>query len=444
MKMRLPLTGTAFLCLLMLCCGFEKKWKAAESGWDTRVETAVSKAKARGKYVLVLKTGLEQDPASRRMLYDVLSSRVMRRYLRDNMETVCLDFSINSKMPFQQARYNHITATRLGFPDTTPAMVILNGQGTVIARMSGYIPLSDCMTFFKDIIPYSPVLNNTPTKMWSSAFFSFSPHQKNKKYLILLTGSDRGGDCSKLQNNVLSHEKFYHFVRKHFLLKEYSNTRSFALMYVDFPLRKKFSPKEEMARIALLKRHKINLFLPTLAVYDRDTDKVIAQHSGYLPIDDCLKFLKDALDGKSRPPQPTPKDENLTDATDKNQRMVSAAPPVPPHFQQKLRQTRVVCTGWGHKKILFSVLNGMTEAKQNIVLEIKYGLPAATKAQIFIQGENAAFLTPSRYLSGSGTFLCQIKNNTRTKCRKLSVYIRYAGEAEKFLLKEIPCSFTWR
>lgn len=438
--------------LLPLTCSGEK-WLSGPGGdWGVRVEPALRRAKARGKYLLVLKTGLDRDQSSRRMVEDIFDNRAVKRYTRDHFEMVCLDFPYRSRMPFRQAQYNRNMAARLGMPDTVPSMVIVNGNGIVIARRSGFVPLNSCLDYFKEIIGvkryqgYFTSDQNSlfgPTRMWTKNLQFHNAASAGKKVLFLITGSDRPQDCFRLQNDVISSERFYHFAHKHFSSVESNGKKVFHLRYLDFPLKKLHTPNNWETTLRWLAKRNFSTSLPTLAVYDPVKDRVIAQHSGYLPLSKCLKFLKDALAGKIKQTPPAKKQAPPPRNTPLPRK--APVPPIPSVYQNKLRQILVTCTGWGHNNdTQFNNLTGQTNCQKRIYLHFSYSLPRTTKAQIFVKGENISFSGPSNYLEGRGFASRYLSSNVPAACRKIQFFVRFEGSEKTFLLKEIPCRFTWK
>lgn len=104
---------------------------------------------------------------------------------------------------------------------------------------------------------------------------------RNIPILALFTGSDWCPYCMDLEKDVLSQEEFIDFASK-----------SFVLLYLDFPQNKKIDPKLEKQNEKLSEQYSVEGF-PTILILDKK-GKVIDE-CGYGTLEEIIDLLKEAL-----------------------------------------------------------------------------------------------------------------------------------------------------
>ena len=118
-------------------------------GWHTSLETALEKAKAGNRKVLVLRTGSDWCPPCMRLEREALSSKEFKKFAEKHLELVFLDSPRRKTISPEQKAYNAKTAQALKMGNGVPSLVIVDASGKVTARQMGYRDLRKFMTFLK-------------------------------------------------------------------------------------------------------------------------------------------------------------------------------------------------------------------------------------------------------------------------------------------------------
>ena len=151
MKKRFLTAAVLFICSMVNCFG--AGWlKGPDRDWFVRLEPALQKARAENKKVYVLQTGSDWCGWCVRLYKDVLSSSEFKRFAKNNLVLLYLDFPRRKKMPQDQKAYNRQTVRKLRFGGGYPAAVVLDAQGNVIAKKSGYAKRQAYMQFLKSAV----------------------------------------------------------------------------------------------------------------------------------------------------------------------------------------------------------------------------------------------------------------------------------------------------
>ena len=127
-------------------------FKGPDSSWQIYFPKALEDAGKRGKKILVLNTGSDWCGWCIKLKKDVLSQKEFKRFAQKNLILVYLDSPHKRVMPADQKRHNQEVKKQLRFGGGVPAVVILDENGQVIAKQSGYRPLKDFMKFLKNAV----------------------------------------------------------------------------------------------------------------------------------------------------------------------------------------------------------------------------------------------------------------------------------------------------
>lgn len=122
---------------------------AVPEGWGTSLEKALEAAKANGKKVLVLRTGSDWCPPCMKLEREALRSPRFKKFAKKNLELVFLDLPRRKPITPEQRAYNNKTAQALQMGNGVPSIAIVDAEGNVTARTSGYGSLKGFMSFLE-------------------------------------------------------------------------------------------------------------------------------------------------------------------------------------------------------------------------------------------------------------------------------------------------------
>ena len=106
--------------------------------WEENLETALQKAKAENKAVLVNFTGSDWCQWCIRLSDEVFSKSEFEDYAEDNLILVRLDFPRNIEQSAETKAYNNQLAQRYGVQGF-PTVLLFNSQGQMVLQ-TGYQP----------------------------------------------------------------------------------------------------------------------------------------------------------------------------------------------------------------------------------------------------------------------------------------------------------------
>lgn len=289
-------------------------WKPGPSPeWHVDYRTAAEQAAAEHKNLYVLRTGPDWCGPCRRLEKEVLQTEEFKEYASKHLVLLYLDVPRRSPLPQEQQRHNQEIKSKFGFGGGVPSAVLLNPDGQIIGRQRGYGSPSAYMEFLrtgknvrrqrppapkpvqraakKTDRPASAAVGEAPGhwfKGLDSSWQIYFPKaledagKRGKKIFVLSTGSDWCDWCIKLKKDVLSQREFKRFAQNNLIL-----------VYLDNP-RKKVMP-EDQKRHNLEVKFKLSFGsgVPAFAILD-EKGQVISKHTGYRPLKDFMKILKDA------------------------------------------------------------------------------------------------------------------------------------------------------
>ena len=131
--------------LLALMLGFAAAHAAPPAGWLTDYDAALKKAKAENKCVYVLFTGSDWCGWCIRLRKDVLTKPEFRDFAAKKLVLVYCDFPSKIKLSKEQLKKQQQWSSQLGAGRGVPSAVIVNGDGKVVGRIGGYMPLAGYM-----------------------------------------------------------------------------------------------------------------------------------------------------------------------------------------------------------------------------------------------------------------------------------------------------------
>ena len=124
------------LTIMFFGCG--KSGSNDNLNWEENLETALQKAKAENKAVLVNFTGSDWCQWCIKLSDEVFSKSEFEDYAEDNLILVRLDFPRSIEQSAQTKAYNNQLAQRYGVQGF-PTVLLFNSQGKMVLQ-TGYQP----------------------------------------------------------------------------------------------------------------------------------------------------------------------------------------------------------------------------------------------------------------------------------------------------------------
>jgi protein disulfide-isomerase len=124
--------------LSAILIGCSKGGSKDNLNWEDNLETALQKAKAENKAVLVNFTGSDWCQWCIRLSDEVFSKSEFEDYAEDNLILVRLDFPRNIEQSAETKTYNNQLAQRYGVQGF-PTILLFNSQGQMVLQ-TGYLP----------------------------------------------------------------------------------------------------------------------------------------------------------------------------------------------------------------------------------------------------------------------------------------------------------------
>jgi protein disulfide-isomerase len=124
------------LTIILTGCG--KSGSSDNLQWEENLETALQKAKAENKAVLVNFTGSDWCQWCIKLSDEVFSKSEFEDYAEDNLILVRLDFPRNIEQSAETKAYNNQLAQRYGVQGF-PTVLLFNSQGQMVLQ-TGYQP----------------------------------------------------------------------------------------------------------------------------------------------------------------------------------------------------------------------------------------------------------------------------------------------------------------
>lgn len=124
--------------LTAVVIGCSKSGSNDNLNWEENLETALQKAKAENKAVLVNFTGSDWCQWCIKLSDEVFSKSEFEDYAEDNLILVRLDFPRNIEQSAETKAYNNQLAQRYGVQGF-PTVLLFNSQGQMVLQ-TGYMP----------------------------------------------------------------------------------------------------------------------------------------------------------------------------------------------------------------------------------------------------------------------------------------------------------------
>lgn len=128
----------SLVVLSSMLLGCSKTASSDNLSWETNLETALKKAKAENKAVLVNFTGSDWCKWCIKLSDEVFSKSEFEDFAKENLILVKLDFPNSIKQTEETKKYNNQLAQKYGI-EGFPSILILNSSGTLVLR-TGYQP----------------------------------------------------------------------------------------------------------------------------------------------------------------------------------------------------------------------------------------------------------------------------------------------------------------
>ena len=151
MNMRSLLLALGVFSMSIASIAAAEKWLAGpDASWQIRYEDAVKTAKKENKLIYALSTGSDWCYWCKKLKADVFSQKEFKDFAQKNLVLLYIDQpSPRLNMPLEQRKYNYNLSQKLPFGNGVPSALLLDADGKVIARQSGYAPLADYMKFLQ-------------------------------------------------------------------------------------------------------------------------------------------------------------------------------------------------------------------------------------------------------------------------------------------------------
>lgn len=139
MKHKILITILALTTIANVFAADTSNWeKGPNKSWMLTVEDALVKAKKTKKKVYVLRTGSDWCGFCIRLKKEVFDHKSFQSYARRNLILVYLDSPRKKQLPPEQEQYNKETAAKYKFGGGVPSAILLDSDGSVIAKIGGY------------------------------------------------------------------------------------------------------------------------------------------------------------------------------------------------------------------------------------------------------------------------------------------------------------------
>ena len=144
--MKKTILSAALLTVILLGCS--KAGAKDGLSWEENLETALQKAKAENKAVLVNFTGSDWCQWCIKLSNEVFSKPEFKEYADANLILVRLDFPKNIEQSIETKAYNNRLAQRYGVQGF-PTVLLFNSSGSLV-KTTGYLP-GGPLTYINDL-----------------------------------------------------------------------------------------------------------------------------------------------------------------------------------------------------------------------------------------------------------------------------------------------------
>ncbi|MBR4662941.1 MAG: thioredoxin family protein [Lentisphaeria bacterium] len=125
--------------------------------WFVNYGPAAEKARQEKRSMFILCTGADWCAPCKRLAREVLQSDEFKEYAAQNLVLLYLNFPRRTPQPADQVKHNQDIRRKFSFRGGVPSYILMNPDGQIICRRSGYLPLPAFMEFLQQDKPQPPV-----------------------------------------------------------------------------------------------------------------------------------------------------------------------------------------------------------------------------------------------------------------------------------------------
>ena len=141
-----------FLIVLFVSVFCINIFATTPKGWSTDYVKALKQAQKENKFVYVLFTGSDWCSWCKKLRNDVLEKPAFKKLAKEKMILVYCDFPRSSKVSDAQKKRQFSWMQQLDANGGVPMAVIVNSDGKVVERISGYMPLNNYIRKLESIV----------------------------------------------------------------------------------------------------------------------------------------------------------------------------------------------------------------------------------------------------------------------------------------------------
>jgi len=123
--------------------------------WELNYDAALERAGKEHKYIYALSTGSDWCGWCIKLRKDVLTNSKFKRFAEENLVLLYLDSPSKIKLPAKQDKHNSLVREMYELDDGVPSAVVLDEDGDIVARRSGYGNLDSYMSFLEKAVKTS-------------------------------------------------------------------------------------------------------------------------------------------------------------------------------------------------------------------------------------------------------------------------------------------------
>ena len=117
--------------------------------WFVNYGPAETKARQEKRSMFILCTGADWCPPCKRLDKEVLRSEEFKEYAAKNLVLLYLNFPRRTPQPADQVKHNQDIRRKFGFRGSVPSYLLMDPDGQIIRRRTGYLPLPAFMEFLQ-------------------------------------------------------------------------------------------------------------------------------------------------------------------------------------------------------------------------------------------------------------------------------------------------------
>ena len=121
--------------------------------WFVNYGPAAEKTRRENRSLFILCTGADWCPPCKRLDKEVLRSDEFKEYAAKNLVLLYLNFPRRTPQPAGQMKHNRDIRRKFGFRGGVPSYLLMDPDGQIIRRRSGYLPLPAFIEFLQQEKP---------------------------------------------------------------------------------------------------------------------------------------------------------------------------------------------------------------------------------------------------------------------------------------------------